>query len=194
MEVTINPKLLAYLELREKALKKRDKASLYRLAQIYAGMKGKKYKKKAFELYKLSAAYGYAEAQFRMGACHERGQGVKRNVPVAISWYIRAELSAAGDIADGSAVADETQQELLHILRDNPRFAEERDDTSFVNGGILEEIPIAELRHAAEQGSENAIHHLAQLYKLANRYDEAVEWYRRYAELRIRQRREHLGW
>lgn len=49
MEVIIDSRLTAYMELREKALIKRDKASLYRLAQVYSGMKGKKSKKKAYE-------------------------------------------------------------------------------------------------------------------------------------------------
>ena len=47
---------------------------------------------------------------------------------------------------------------------------------------------------SAEQGSEAGMHHLAQFYKLTEQYKMAVEWYRKYAELRIRQRREYLGW
>ena len=78
MEVTINPKLTEHLELREKALKQRDPKAMYHLAQIYASMKGKKNEKKAYELYKSSATHGYAEAQFRMGICNEKGIGVKQ--------------------------------------------------------------------------------------------------------------------
>lgn len=194
MEVIIDSRFTAYLALREKALKKRDKASLYRLAQVYSGMKGKKSKKKAYELYKLSATYGYAEAQFMMGLCSEKGIGVKQSIQIAISWYIRAEISAAADIADSSHFTDEAQRELLHIFRDDPRFAEETDDAAFVKNNTSENIPTAEILCAAEQGSENGIHHLAQFYKLSKRYEEAVIWYRRYAELRIGQRKRLLGW
>lgn len=194
MEVIIDSRFTAYLALREKALKKRDKASLYRLAQVYSGMKGKKSKKKAYELYKLSAAYGYAEAQFMMGLCNEKGIGVKQSIQIAISWYIRAEISAAADIADSSHFTDEAQRELLHIFRDDPRFAEETDDAAFVKNNTSENIPTAEILYAAEQGSENGIHHLAQFYKLSKRYEEAVIWYRRYAKLRIGQRKRLLGW
>ena len=78
MEVTIHPKLTEHLELREKALKQRDPKAMYQLAQIYASMKGKKNEKKSYELYKSSATHGYAEAQFRMGICNEKGIGIHR--------------------------------------------------------------------------------------------------------------------
>lgn len=53
--------------------------------------------------------------------------------------------------------------------------------------------PLLQLK-SAEQGSEAGMHHLAQFYKLTEQYKMAVEWYRKYAEFRSRQRREYLGW
>ena len=99
MEIRIDPRLKGYLELREKALKERDAGALYQLAQIHARMKGKKNERKAYELYKSSATHGYAKARFMMGLCNEKGIGVKQSLPMAITWYIRAEISAASDIA-----------------------------------------------------------------------------------------------
>ena len=138
MEIRIDPKLKVYLELREKALKERDARALYQMAQIYASMKGKKNEKKAYELYKSSATHGYAEAQFRMGMCNEKGIGVKQSIRMAITWYIRAEISAASDIADGLDSTDESTRELLHIFREDPGFAEEMDDTAFAKPEPLE--------------------------------------------------------
>ena len=231
MEVTINPKLTEHLELREKALKQRDPKAMYQLAQIYASMKGKKNEKKAYELYKSSATHGYAEAQFRMGMCNEKGIGVKQSIRMAITWYIRAEISAASDIADGLDSTDESTRELLHIFREDPGFAEEMDDTAFAKPEPLEYTTIADIlcaaergdpeaqdwlghnyycgangleknyeeaaywyHKSAEQGSEAGTHHLAQFYKLTEQYKMAVEWYRRYAELRIGRRKAYLGW
>ncbi len=231
MEVTINPKLTEHLELRERAFKKHDAKALYQLARIYASMKGKKNEKKAFELYKRSATHGYAEAQFRMGICNENGIGVKQSIQMAITWFIRAEISAASDIADGLDSTDESTRELLRLFREEPRFAEEMDDAAFAKPEPLEYTTIADIlcaaeqgdpeaqdclghnyycgsngleknneeaaywyHKSAEQGSEAGIHHLAQFYKLTGRYEMAVEWYRRYAELRVGQRNAYLGW
>ena len=231
MEVTINPKLTEHLELREKAFKKHDAKALYQLARIYASMKGKKNEKKAFELYKRSATHGYAEAQFRMGICNENGIGVKQSIQMAITWFIRAEISAASDIADGLDSTDESTRELLRLFREEPRFAEEMDDAAFAKPEPLEYTTIADIlcaaeqgdpeaqdclghnyycgsngleknneeaaywyHKSAEQGSEAGIQHLAQFYKLTGRYEMAVEWYRRYAELRVGQRNAYLGW
>lgn len=231
MNVAFDPKLIDHLELREKALKERDARALYQMAQIYASMKGKKNEKKAYELYKSSATHGYAEAQFRMGMCNEKGIGVKQSIRMAITWYIRAEISAASDIADGLDSTDESTRELLHIFREDPGFAEEMDDTAFAKPEPLEYTTIADILCAAErgdpeaqdwlghnyycgangleknyeeaaywyhksagQGSESGMHHLAQFYKWTEQYKMAVEWYRKYAAFRIRQRREYLGW
>ena len=231
MNVAFDPKLIDHLELREKALKERDARALYQMAQIYASMKGKKNEKKAYELYKSSATHGYAKARFMMGLCNEKGIGVKQSLPMAITWYIRAEISAASDIADRLDSTDESTRELLHIFREDPGFAEEMDDTAFAKPEPLEYTTIADIlcaaewgepeaqdwlghnyycgangheknyeeaaywyHKSAEQGSEAGMHHLAQFYKLTEQYKMAAEWYRKYAEFRIRQRREYLGW
>ena len=230
MNVAFDPKLIDHLELREKALKERDARALYQMAQIYASMKGKKNEKKAYELYMSSATHGYAKARFMMGLCNEKGIGVKQSLPMAITWYIRAEISAASDIADRSDTADEMDRERLHIFREEPGFATELDDAAYARPDVLESVTIEEIafaaeqgdpyaqdclghnyclganglekdleaaeywhRKSAEQGCEAGIHHLAQFYKRAERYDEAVEWYRKYAELRIKQREAYFG-
>ena len=136
MNVAFDPKLIDHLELREKALKERDARALYQMAQIYASMKGKKNEKKAYELYKSSATHGYAKARFMMGLCNEKGIGVKQSLPMAITWYIRAEISAASDIADRSDTADEMDRERLHIFREEPGFAT-------VDAGLHDDITAA---------------------------------------------------
>ena len=153
MNVAFDPKLIDHLELREKALKERDARALYQMAQIYASMKGKKNEKKAYELYKSSATHGYAKARFMMGLCNEKGIGVKQSLPMAITWYIRAEISAASDIADRSDTADEMDRERLHIFREEPGFATELDDAAYARPDVLESVTIEEIAFAAEQGS-----------------------------------------
>ena len=155
-EVTIHPILTAHLELRETALKQRNPKALYHLAQIYSGMKGKKNVKKAYDLYKSSATRGYAEAQFKMGICYEKGIGVKQSIRMAITWYIRAETSAASDIADGLYYTDEAVREMLRIFRAEPRFAEEMDDTAFAKPEPLEYATIVDILCATAQGDFEA--------------------------------------
>ena len=187
MEVIFDPRLTAHLELREKALKQRDAKALYQLAQIYACMKGKKNEKKAYELYKSSATHGYTEAQFRMGICNEKGIGVKQSIRMAITWYIRAEISAASDIADGLASTDEATRELLRLFREEPGFAEEMDDAAFAKPEPLEYTTIADILCAAEQGDPEAQDCLGHNYYcgsngLEKNYEEAAYWYHKSAE------------
>ena len=62
--------------------------------------------------------------------------------------------------------------------------------------GLEEDHKAAEYWHrkSAQQGWLAGMHHLAQFYKRAERYREAAEWYRKFAELRIKQRKTELGW
>ena len=230
MEVTIDPKLKGYLELRKKALQEFDSRAMYQLAQIYESMKGKKNKKKAYDLYAKSAQEYEAKAQFMIGLYNEKGIVVKQRIQNAITWYIKAELSATCDIADRLDTVDEMDRERLHIFREEPGFATELDDAAYERPDILESVTIEEIaiaaeqgnpyaqnclghnyclgtnglekdleaaeywhRMSAEQGCEAGIHNLAQFYKRVERYDAAVEWYRKYAELRIKQREAYFG-
>lgn len=187
MKVTVDPRLKSYLELRDKALECHDAKAMYQLAQVYAGMKGKKNEKRAYELYRISATHGYAEAQFRMGICNENGIGVKQSIQMAISWYIRAEISAASDIADGLDSTDEATRELLHVFREEPRFAEEMDDAAFVKSEPLEYTTIEDILCAAEQGDSEAQDRLGHHYYcgsngLEEDHEEAAYWYHKSAE------------
>lgn len=187
MHVAFDPKLIGYLKLREKALKERDARALYQMARIYASMKGKKDEKKAYELYKSSATRGYAEAQFKMGICNEKGIGVKQSIRMAITWYIRAEISAASDIADGLDSIDKSTRELLHIFRVDPGLAEEMDDAAFAKPEPLEYTTIADIQCAAEQGDPEAQDWLGHNYYfgangLEKNDEEAAYWYHKSAE------------
>ena len=213
MNITFAPKLIEHLELREKALKKCDAVSLYRLAQIYASMKDTQSEKRAFALYKISAAHGYAESQFMVGLCYEIGIGVKQDHQAAIFWYTRAETSAASDIKDTIEATNESSDstgiqqsslrwlsadELIRAAKQGDPKAQERLGAYYHWGSDEFEKNYEEAvywyRRSAEQGYEAGIHHLAKLYKCSKQYKEAVEWYRKYAELRIKQRKTCLGW
>lgn len=75
---------------------------------------------------------------------------------MAITWYIRAEISAASDIADGLDSIDKSTRELLHIFRVDPGLAEEMDDAAFAKPEPLEYTTIADIQCAAEQGDPEA--------------------------------------
>ena len=131
MKITLDLKFVQYLELRNRALNKREPAASYQLAQAYSHMNGTTAKRKAYELYKISAALGSAEAQFMMGVCCENGTGTRRSEQMAIMWYLRAEISAASGIADHSEFVEEAERERLHLYREDPYFAAEMDDAAY---------------------------------------------------------------
>ena len=199
MEVIFDPRVSALLKLREKALKDRNAAALYQLATIYAGMKGNKkqkkaFDKKAFELYRSSATQGYidvgkgyADAWFMMGLYYEKGIGVKQNAPYAVEYYMRAETSAASDIADHSEFFDEMQRERLHIFCQGPNFAEEMDDAAFVRFDENKFTPIEEIFRTAEEGDPEAQDRLGHCYYCGSNGvekdpEEAAYWFRKSAE------------
>ena len=156
MEITLDSKFVQYLELRNRALNKREPAALYQLAQVYSHVNGKKTKRKAYELYKILAAFGYAEAQFMMGVCCENGTGTRRSEQMAIMWYLRAEISAASDIADHSEFVEEAERERLHLYREDPYFAAEMDDAAYTQFDLPEDATIDEIIFAAEEGDPAA--------------------------------------
>ena len=55
--------------------------------------------KEAVKWFKKSAAQGYAEAEFFLGLCYERGQGVAQDKKEALSWYWKAQTHGLPDAA-----------------------------------------------------------------------------------------------
>lgn len=61
---------------------------LYKIAELYAkGLGVKKDLKKAFALYQLAAAQGYAPAQTQLGVCFIEGFGVDKDEQEAIKFF-----------------------------------------------------------------------------------------------------------
>ncbi len=55
--------------------------------------------KKGFTLELEAAQKGIAEAQFSVGVCFSRGEGVRRDLEQAFSWYLKAAKKGHTDAA-----------------------------------------------------------------------------------------------
>lgn len=221
MNITVDPRLIKHLTLREKAFVQRDAQAMFRMGQLYARAKGQKAAKAAYRLFLGAAAKDHTDAQFALARCFEDGRGVRRDFRTAISWYVRSMVSA---VRDAACTQDSRQLARLHRYFADPLFTaypsaviREEADMDGLSADALSEAaelgdPDAQdrlgvkywygadglerdqaqagawLLRAAGQGCEAAMHHLAQHERFFGRYAEAVVWYRRCAELRLRWR------
>lgn len=194
MEVIIDPKLKQYIELHEKALKKRDAAAMYQLGRLYAQSKKPDSAKRAFELYKGAAAKGFAAAQFMMGLCCETGAGTKRNYLRAIEWYKRTDSSVSSNVMDHPGPIEEAENEIIRMYFDSPRFAAYMDH--FLDS-VKKDAP-EDIMAAAESGDAKAQDRLGGLYHYGTdgvkQDDKLAEyWYRRSAAQGYENGIYHLG-
>lgn len=102
MNVAFDPKLIDHLELRENALKERDARALYQMAQIYASMKGKKEREEGLRAIQEFCNTRICQSTIHDGAVQRERDRSQAKPFQAVTWYIRAEISCASDIADRS--------------------------------------------------------------------------------------------
>ena len=118
----------------------------------------------AVKCFRKAAEQGNATAQFNLGYCYEKGQGVAKDETEAVKWYREAA-------EQGFALA---QCYLGYCYEKGQGVA--KDYTEAVKW----------YRKAAEQGNAAAQNNLGYCYKkgqgVAKDYTEAVKWYRKAAE------------
>ena len=114
--------------------------------------------------YRNAAEQDNADAQYLLGECYYRGEGVKRNYAEAVRWYRKA-------VEQGHA---EAQYKLGKCY-----FAGEGIGSSMKQG-------VEWYRKAAEQGHAEAQYQLAECYYegagVKRDHAEAAQWYRKAAE------------
>lgn len=186
MEIWIDPRLTEYLKLRKKALQQREAPALFQLGQIYLRLQTSGGKKQAFSCFRAAAAHGYAQAQFMMGVCHEKGIGIRKNFRRAVEWYQKVDNSVTCDVMDHPGPVDEAENETLRLYLESPRFAASMDAMLDARQASAEHTPDA-IREAAERGDADAQNYLGHLYYygregLEKDREQAGYWYRKSAQ------------
>ena len=118
----------------------------------------------AVKWYTKAAEQGYAQAQYDLGLCYDKGQGVTQDYTEAVKWYRKA--------------AEQGHAEAQYYLGDCYRWgrAVKKDETEAVKW----------YRKAAEQGHSDAQYDLGKCYRygigVTVNSAEAVKWYKKAAE------------
>jgi len=117
----------------------------------------------AFEFYRKAAENGYAPAFYCLGRCYEEGEGVNRDLNLAIEWYTKAANKGNVDA-----------QYSLYLCYENGKGVKE--DTN---------IALEWLTKAANQGDAKFLYELGKYY--FNKNDEqnqkkSIEWFTKAAD------------
>lgn len=156
--------------------------------------------KEAFKYYKFVADKGDLNAQFNLGMCYEKGQGVGKNNEEAVKWYrksaeqghIIAQFNLGFCYANGQGV-EKNELEAVKWYRKSAEQGNAVAQFSLAlcceNGqGVDKDAKVAVkwYREAAEQGNVSAQINLGVCYKygkgIVKDEKEAVKWYRKAAE------------
>ncbi|OON99803.1 MAG: hypothetical protein ATN35_10785 [Epulopiscium sp. Nele67-Bin004] len=155
--------------------------------------------KKAFKNYETAANKGYANAQYKMGECHEEGKGVRKNKALAGPWYAKAAKQGNIDAKVKAGIHYSTssnrnkQQEgfgwLLEAAEQGHADAQYNLGVCYDSGeGIAEdkEEAVKWFKKAGEQGHLEAQFNLGICYHfgkgVAEDKEEAVKWFKKAAE------------
>lgn len=178
MEVKFDPVFMHYLNLRSKVRQLAISKTLLELAQISDNPFAAR---KAFEMFKQSAAQGDPDAQFLLGLCYETGTGIKQSYLRAIQWYIRVDTSATNYVMDHPTVLDEIENERVQRYLLNPKLASDLDG-SYVSDEEMYEYEL----QAAENGDAEAQNALGHRYfygqGIPQDQEQAGYWYQKSAE------------
>lgn len=118
----------------------------------------KNWSKKTLKILGL-AANGVAEAQYELGVCYLDGKGVPQNNKLAIDWLIKA--------------SDQDNEDANYMLYN-----------CYTNGIAVNQnhkVALGFLVKAAEGTNKYAQFELADYYMGQNKYQTAIEWYKKSA-------------
>ena len=154
----------------------------------------------AIESYRKSAELGNAKAQFKLGRCFDRGEGVEQNYAEAVKWYKKSaeqgDADAQNSLGNCYEHGDGIEQNYKEAIKWYLKAVEKEHKLAQRNLGNLYyfgygvEQNYAEAvkwyRKSAEQGDAEAQYVLGYMYTeeqgVEQNYAEAVIWYRKSAE------------
>ena len=150
--------------------------------------------------WRKAAEQGYANAQFNLGLCYDRGNGVTQDVAEAVEWWRKAaeqgNANAQFSIGYCYAQGNGVTQDFAEAAKWFRKAAEQGDANAQFNlgycygqgYGVTQDYAEAVkwYRKAAEQGFAPAQYRLGRCYEtgrgVTNDYAEAVKWFRKAAE------------
>ena len=122
--------------------------------------------------YEAAAIGGDAEAQFQLGLCYDRGNGVTKDAVKAVEWYRKSALQGNAKAIRNMAVFYENGEGGLEKNKDKATE--------------LYKLAFPGLATLAEQGDSDAQRYLGCCYEYGDGVTKdlakAVEWYRKSAE------------
>ena len=215
MEIIYAQPLLDALTLWNRAVKRKEPASLLQLALLYAQSDSPGQAKKAVTMFRQAAEKGMAEADYALGVCYERGYGVRKNAKLAIHWYQAAEgqvwetlfrlpdpaadrVNAMMQNPDQAAALEEflqqettepSAEELKRLAHQGDAQAQHELAHRYACGrGMAQNWKLATFWYlrAAQQGYEASMRHLAEYYREIREYWKSARWYRQYVEVQLR--------
>ena len=137
----------------------------------FFGQKDPKEKLSALQRWGEDAQNGYPEAQYRLGECYYKGEGVSEDKTKAVKWYLKAA-------EQGHAEAQYRLGECYYYGR-----GVSEDETEAVK---WYRKAVKQFRKAAEQGDPDAQYRLGECYYFGRGVSEdeteAVKWYRKAVE------------
>ena len=133
---------------------------------------------KIFDDARLKAGKGNAEAQFNLGLCYAKGEGVPRDGAEAVKWYRKAaeqgHTAAQNNVAHAYYFGLGVPKDYVEAVRWNRKAAEQGDARAQLNLGLCyakgEGVPkddaeaVKWFRKAAEQGHTRAQYKLGVCY------------------------------
>lgn len=165
-----------------------------------------------FQVYRQAAESGDPKAQFKLGGCYFRGEGVTKDAVEAIKWWRKAgengHASAINNLGTCYSSGEGVSRDPVKAVQFFRMAAEKGDEDAqfnlamcYYNGdGVAKDVneSFKWMRLAAERGIVDALTNVGNFYSygLAVRRDyyEAVKWWRMAADKGDSTAQVSLGW
>jgi len=159
--------------------------------------------------FRKAAEQGYAAAQYNLGVCYKKGEGVSQDKAEAVNWYrkaaeqgvAKAQYNLGVCYDNGEGVSQDKAEAVKWFKAAEQGYALAQYNLGFCyeyGQGVSTDKPEAVkwYRKAAEQGYAAAQYNLGVCYKkgegVSQDTTEAVKWYRKAAEQGHDKARERL--
>lgn len=168
--------------------------------------------KEAFALWEKSAWQGDAYAQYNLGVCYNKGEGVEQDYNEAVKWFTKSaeqgDASAQCDLGkcyyNGLGVKRNTKKAVKWIEKSAEQgYAMAQNNLGwcyFYGEGVKKdaEEAVKWIKKSAEQGNADAQDNLGIFYTerdgIKKNYQEAVKWFRKSVAQGDSNAQYHLGY
>jgi TPR repeat protein len=167
---------------------------------------------KAFQAYRRAAEGGDPKAQFKLGGCYFRGEGVTKDAAEAVKWWRKAvqggNVSAINNLGTCYSSGEGVSKDSVKAAQLFKLAAEKGDEDAqfnlamcYYNGnGVVKDVneSFKWMRMAAEHGIVDALTNVGNFYSygvgVSRDYYEAAKWWRQAAEKGDSAAQVSMGW